>query len=550
MTTIEKRLSIVPFKIVDPYQGKPLFLFMNLSLPWKSSLLLAASLLSHPLAGSPWLAISPTSIGRAGTETGFREGHTILQGNPATSAIHRQFSITGGYTYNEFNQGDYVAWADQLFQDFELNIHQRFTDLINGAPSPENLLPEIHEYLTKNASSLNGAESGTQIVKQGNLQINWNRFGLKLGNSKFMGVHSVYDRRSQFNSINGGSYLSNYKLESVGGLTPPKIPPGEDAFYYQLLNYTSPDTQDYLSATSLRNQKAYSLLEKIADQHGGLGSSPSDIFENDEDSIRLVASMLDELVKGSMGTVSPTATDPADLNNFSGLRLVHFDLKEAEWSFGFSMFEDHLHLTPSLKYMHGRVSAWNMKITDPASNSTNILDAIETELEEPAHTNEFDIDLGMLFTLGKRWTFGIQSNNLLSPSFDAPTGFADVKLDPTLRIGMAYKYSLNEDFGGSVGIDFDVIENESPIIPDFNRRMFSIGVEQGLSKYVNLHLGTGVDTAARDTTWIFSGGVGLRVSHFFLDTAITGSTDSTKIEGESVSNAGGYGISLGYNLNL
>ena len=511
---------------------------MNLSLRWKSSLLLAANLLSLPLAGSPWLAISPSSIGRAGTETGFREGYSVLQGNPATSAVHRQFSITGGYTYNEFNQGDYVAWADQLFQDFSAsgsNIDGAFGNILNGTnANPAGDLAVINRYLTENASRLNGPESGTQIIKQGNLQINWNRFGLKLGNAKYMGVHSMYDSRGRFDTETGANFVTNYDLSDFG--TP---------------NINSFATLDKVFAAAGSTTSAFTVYEQRQVQdlinvtEAEHGVAPDGLSE---DSINLLGQMVAQIADLTGSSTTPAASS-AELDNFSGLKLVHFDLKEAEWSFGFSLFEDHLHITPSVKYMHGKVSGQFLKLTNPASNSTDILDALEDE-PNIVHSDGFDIDLGMMFTLGKRWTFGIQTTNLLSPSFDAPTGFADVKLDPTLRIGTAYRYSLSEDFGGSVGIDFDVIENESPIIPDFNRRMFSIGIEQGLSRYLNLHLGTGVNTAARDTTWIFSTGLGVRVSHFFLDTAITGTTDSTKIEGDRISNAGGYGISLGYNMNL
>ena len=512
---------------------------MNLTLCWKTSFLLGASLLTLPLKGSPWLALSPSTIGRAGTETGFREGFSVLQGNPATTSLHRKFSITGGYTYNEFNQGDFVARADKFFQDFStLNIENNFTSLLNGVNNPTGELAEINQFLTRDTPVLNAPESGTQIVKQGNIQINWNRFGLKLGNAKYLGTYSMYDNRADFTGtdifgLQGATFIhQNYDINSLD------------------LHPTVKDLDlvlDILGRAGIANptveqqQRVQGLLQTTANLSTG---NPNDLSE---DSIDLLGEMVERLNDNPANR--SLANGSATLNNFTGLKLVHFDMKEAEWSFGFSLFEDHLHITPSLKYLHGRVSASNLKITDPASNLTDILNALEDE-PNIVHTNEFDMDLGVLFTLGRRWSFGLATNNLLSPSFDAPTGHADVKLDPTLRIGTAFKYSLNENYGGTIGVDFDVVQTESPIIPDMYRRMFSIGVEQSLSPYLNLHFGTGVDTASRDTTWIFSTGFGVRVSHFFLDTAITTATDSTKIEGERISDAGGYGISLGYNLNL
>jgi hypothetical protein len=119
-----------------------------------------------------------------------------------------------------------------------------------------------------------------------------------------------------------------------------------------------------------------------------------------------------------------------------------------------------------------------------------------------------------------------------------------------MKIGTAYRYSLSEDFPGTLAVDLDILENESPIIEDYSSRLFSIGIEQGLSQYLALHFGTGIDSAARDTVWLFSGGLGLRIHDFFLDAAVSSSHDSNRIQGERVRDSESYGFSIGYSQNL
>jgi len=533
---------------------------MNNTLCWKTPFLLVASLLSLSLQASPWLSVSPSTIARSGSEVAFREGVGALQGNPAVSAIQREFSITGSYTKGYANQGDLVNHADTLFSKFstsglETAFDRLLTNTYVGSDNPTKDLANINKFLTIDASALDGSDTGTQISTQGSLQVNWNRFGMRLSNFKFMGAKANYDAGAKFEGITEESFFYSDRdpntgiATTAGSLTIDNLSsvperPTDTALIDRVLTYAkdptaAPSTRDHVQA----------LLDETAAAVNPSTPNTQALSEHArlEEILALMGSMVEEISVDPGDRINAGGSE--DLANLSGLKIMHFDLKEAEWSFGFSLLEEHLHITPSIKYLHGRVSNSTLKITDPASSMTDIIKAMEDE-PNIEHTNEFDIDLGMIFTLGERWSFGIATENLLSPTFKSPGGQSKVRLDPTLRLGTAFKYSLNPNYAGTIGIDFDILEIESPVVADMNRRMISLGLQQGITQYLALHGGIGVDTAARDTTWQFSTGMTARISHFFFDAAYGSSPDSTRIEGDRIADAGGYGFTIGYNRNL
>lgn len=483
-----------------------------------------------------------------------------LQGNPAVSAIQREFSIIGSYTKGYANQGDLINHADNLFTKFsttglEITFDRLLTNTYVGTDNPTKDLADINKFLTTDAAALVGLDTGTQISTQGSLQINWNRFGMRLSNYKLMGAKAHYDMGAKFEGAEipnvgeesffytDGDLFNGIAATTAGSLTLDNLNStieSDTALIDRVLDYTNLSTVDRLIARPY----VQALLDETA---AAVNPSAPDKNALSEDSLALMGSMIEEISVDPSSRINAGGSE--DLENMSGIKIMHFDLKEAEWSFGFSLLEDHLHITPSLKYLHGKVSTSNLKLTDPASSMTDIIKAMEDE-PNIVHTNEFDIDLGMIFTLGQRWSFGIETENLLSPTFKSPGGQSKVRLDPTLRLGTAFKYSLNPNYAGTIGIDFDILEIESPVVEDMNRRMISLGLQQGVTRHLSLHGGIGVDTAARDTTWQFSTGFAARISHFFFDAAFAGSPDSTKIEGDRIYDAGGYGFTIGYNRNL
>lgn len=536
---------------------------MKLTLCWKTPLL-GATLLVPALQSSPWLSVNPAALARAGTGTAVREGFGTLQGNPALASVEKGLIVTGSYTHGQTNQGDLLNRADALFSRYtNPEIEDAFDRMQNnvyylGFAAD---LASINQFLTTEASALHGEEQGTQETSQGSLHINWNRWSLQLSNRKFMGATTRYHAGGPFYGREDGSSAKRTFFED--GLTMDHLNPnGPTAAPIAVTNRDLVEQILVDAGVEIANQTAAQQggVQNLLTTTANLlpSQDPDDLTA---DSLSLLSEMVKELNAGTgsedlenIGTVGEkrgtVADSPDQLFNLSGVHITHFDLKEAKWGYSFSFIEDHLHIAPTLKYMHGRVSTRHLKLTDPTSNTTNILDAIQDEYTNVVHSNDFDIDLGFLVTHGERWSHGLTITNLLSPTFDAPERRSPIRLDPTMRIGTAYRYSLSEDFPGTLAFDLDILENESPIIEDYSSRLFSVGIEQGLSQYLALHLGTGIDTAAYNTTWIFSGGLGLRIKHFYLDTAISSSHDSSRIQGERVRDAEAYGFSLGYSRNL
>ena len=209
--------------------------------------------------------------------------------------------------------------------------------------------------------------------------------------------------------------------------------------------------------------------------------------------------------------------------------------------------EGRLHLTPVLKYLHGKTYTRRLTVADASSGDSDVLDEL-TSLPDPVTSGALDADLGILWAPGTRWGLGLVARNLLSPSFDSASG-GNIQLSPSLCAGTSFRYSLKEWMPGTIALDADLLKVESAILPGVGRRMFSLGIDQGITPFLNLRGGLGKDLAGGDGL-LLSTGLGLRIKYFYFDSAVSVSTDKFQLDGKKYPTAGGFGFALGWNMNL
>ncbi len=177
----------------------------------------------------------------------------------------------------------------------------------------------------------------------------------------------------------------------------------------------------------------------------------------------------------------------------------------------------------NLKYLHA--ISFNKYVEYREVDDAD-LDFGDSDLRE--ESGNFGLDLGFLYEPFDWLAIGLMARNVNSPKFDAsddgdlgPNSKDEYQLDAQVRGGIAV-YPL-KDRSLVIASDLDLTENESELLDGFESRIWSFGAEYTLPiPVVDLALRGGgyLNTAnASDQSWVFTGGLGLKVWLLSLDLA-------------------------------
>jgi hypothetical protein len=509
---------------------------------YKSTLILFATCaFSASGQASPFLSMSPSSLAMSGTQTGIRTGMGAMQGNPAVQALDKRFTVTFPFTAQFSLEGDILDSLPKLNDAFDrpTTIQEFFDkiDTIRGS-DPESIGPlsfdilEIFDLASNEAKKFAQTGHGFQASLQGGIHFNWARFGLGFTNEHHLGAEARYDNRFRyiFFTRDGASLLAN----------------GTDI---NLLDTKSVVLTDLREVNWLQSEVSGGTELQMQALLNQTGLPPIKNFET-------IVVEAESMTSGDrhryhdIVQIGPSFVPDSWKDNNSGVLLRWLDLKTIDFSYGFSFFGQKLHVAPVIKYLRGETSAREFVVID-AYNSINenkdLLDEIQS-FPNSITSHAVDLDFGMLYTPGARWTLGLTGGNLFSPSFNTEIG-GDIQISPSIRAGTSFRYSKSKRFPGTVAMDADILSVDSVVLPGAERRMISLGISQGITSVLTLSGGMGRNLAGGDG-FLMSTGLGLRIKYFYLDTAISASTDTFKILGKKIPSAGSFGFALGWNMNL
>ena len=480
---------------------------------------------------SPFLAMNPSSMAMSGAQTGLRTGIGAMQGNPAIQGLDKRFSMALPFTLQISAEGDLIDIAQNLSDKFtQKEIETAFARLKSRSSvyDPSEDIATIVNFLTVDAKQLDQPGQGFQSSVQGGLHFNWARFGLSLSNQHYLGAEAVYDSNFIFESLDGSSLLAsglNFAAVDVDNST--TVDPNDSDLRLKIIE-----------AGSISSGFDKELQSLIDEAQKAIGSN-----DLSTDTVNLLGVIAKQLEAGGAAVGSSSSS----IDNDSGLLLRWIDIKSVDFGYGFSFFDDNLHLAPVLKYLHGTTYSRRLRVTDAVSGSSNVLDELKT-LPDPVSSGAFGLDVGLLWSPGDRFGLGLTVNNLFSPTFESKIG-GDIGLSPSMRIGSSFTYSLNKWLPGTIAVDADILSVDSIVIPGAESRMISFGISQGITPAFTFRGGVGKNLVGGDGVQ-FSGGLALRIKYFYMDAAGAISTDTFKLDDEKYPSAGGFGFSLGWNMNL
>lgn len=211
------------------------------------------------------------------------------------------------------------------------------------------------------------------------------------------------------------------------------------------------------------------------------------------------------------GEIYVSSTTKAEYDNFSAFStgtknpFIAKTLILTEIPIGYASAFDtpygELSVGGSLKYINaiGYYLDKGIEISIDGVNSDDI--KFKDELKNPATTNTFGLDLGILYSIND-FSAGLVVKNINNPKIKFQHGY-DIRLNPQLRTGLAYKL----DFA-TFAFDLDLLPNKTLSYKTPKSQMFGGGVKLDFSDWFNLRLGMAYDFKKDDKT-ILTGGFGL-----------------------------------------
>ena len=216
-------------------------------------------------------------------------------------------------------------------------------------------------------------------------------------------------------------------------------------------------------------------------------------------------------------------------NNESVLLFKGIAIAEIPVTYGYSITED-LALGTTIKYMKARVYHQDVKVFD-----TEFSDALSDATEDYKESQNFGIDLGLLYRFGDDLRVGLVGHNLNSPAFDMKSlsgGNTDkIKEKAQLRGGIAYKPLSFV----TLAMDYDLTKNDTTI-PSGNYKSQNLGggIEINLLKLLQLRAGAYQNLAESDIGMVYTAGLGLNLWLVNIDLGASLSSDSTSIDDKDI----------------
>lgn len=243
-------------------------------------------------------------------------------------------------------------------------------------------------------------------------------------------------------------------------------------------------------------------------------------------------------------------------NNESNVTLRGISLTEAAVGYAHRFFVEDLYLGGNLKALVGIVGFFKEEFLKKKVSGRDTVADFDNNTKQ---TIQPGVDLGLLYDKREkyRFKFGVVGRNLNSPEFDQPaaaTGERKFRVQPQARAGIAL-YPFKRTFW-VISSDVDLTSNITAV-PGFSSRMWGAGTEINLinSNLFNLGLRAGLmkNLAEENSKFTYTGGLGLKLLHFFLDVsgAVSSQTEEIKsgvAESQKIPQNLQVGVSLGLNF--
>lgn len=231
-----------------------------------------------------------------------------------------------------------------------------------------------------------------------------------------------------------------------------------------------------------------------------------------------VIAQLDTLVNSSLGGL--TFGD-----NQTKLRMVGLAVAEIPLTYGYA-FDDHWSIGGSVKYMLGRVYGLSIPLFN--TEDKEFSDYLSDAEEDYRASSNVGVDLGVM----ARWDMlqiGVTGRNLNAPKFDAPDGFEDQRLDPSVSAGLA----LIPFDTFTIAADADLAQVSS-VLQGREYQRVGAGWEWNILHTIALRGGVSKNIAESDDPTLWSAGLGINLWLLRIDLAGQATTDTIEYDDTKV----------------
>ncbi|MFI5304229.1 MAG: conjugal transfer protein TraF [Nitrospiria bacterium] len=469
-----------------------------------------------------WTIVGPRALGMGGANVAVANDATADYWNPAAFGF---FKDSGGGDYGKRD------WSWQINAGVGAQIHGDMGQEIND-------ISKFNFSDIQNAINSGTPLTGTQVSNFIQL-VN----ELKLINSEQNQVTSVSadgGLRIQVGHFGIGAYALA-DLSSVPTLDLVDLSPGNSNLISEFASSTTPfGSASCGSANFFSPSQITSLTNSLSKMPGWSPTSISNYINSTN--CALSSAQSSGVSLPTSNTIVTDLTSTAQLasnsqagnslsNNTSSLIFRGIAVTEVPITYGRAISED-LSIGGNLKFMQGR--AYH-SIVPVFNNFSDALNKAEDKYEE---SQNFGLDLGLLYRLGDKLRFGMVGRNLNGPSFAMPSIVLNGPDDsirelPEVRAGIAYKPLSFLMFAA----DVDLTRNDTTMPGEsYKSQNVAGGMELNIFKFIQLRGGIYTNLAENDIGPVYTAGLGLNFWLFNLDIGAAMGSKRGQIDDNSIPN--------------
>jgi hypothetical protein len=477
------------------------------------------SFLSYAEA-SEWAIIGPRALGMGGANVAVANDATASYWNPAAFGF---FAEAPADDYGKRSWSAQLLDAGvgaQVHEDLgeELNrIRQYSFDALNSGQITADRVADFVGLLSALRSfSANKDRAATILVDGGALRIQIGHFGIggllsssisAKGDIDLQNISPVSAGATNIDIIGELSNGSNFNNGNP-------VPSGDF--------YLSPGTKNNLitSISALPGWDTTSATNYVQAVDYGLSQASA--------SGVAVPSNVTTQITDVAEIASAAQTGGSFADNQSSLVFKGIAIVEVPLTYGRAITEN-FSIGGNIKFMTARVYHSRVLVFN-----NDFGDALKKARDDYADSQNFGIDIGLLYRFGDTLRVGMVGRNLNFPKFDMkklfPTDEDHITEKPQVRAGVAYK-----PLGFiTLAADLDLTRNDTTIGGDYKSQNLGGGIELSLLKILQLRGGLYTNLAKSDIGVVYTAGIGLNLWLINLDLGASLAGHSTKIDDQTL----------------
>lgn len=472
-----------------------------------------------------WVIVGPRALGMGGANVAVANDATASYWNPAAYGFFK--SETGGdYGKRWWSESMDVGVGAQIHEDLG-NILNNISDIdydaLDNGQISANKVSDYIRLINELKIFNDNKNRAITITANAGPRVQVGRWGLGVYAFGEMSARGQIDLINISPTSSGSTYTiddftnpSNYGCPSpcTGGSYLSNSQKAELQTYLSGLGWTSTQINNYINAMD------YGLTQS-ASVGAPISSDAVSQIEN--------AAYIATMAAGAGGSFS---------NNQSMLLFKGIALIEVPLTYGHPITDD-LAVGMNIKYMKARVYNTYVEIFN-----TDFGDALNEAKDDYVESQNFGVDLGLLYRFGDSLRFGMIGRNLNSPRFDMkPLSQGDdnyMKEKAQIRGGVAYKPF---DFM-TLAADIDFTRNDTTISDDYKSQNIGGGLELNLFKIMQLRVGAYKNIAESDIGLVYTAGIGLNFWLINFDIGAAYASKSNKVDDYDIPNESKVEIAL------